>query len=221
MQLRHVVSAVLLAGAAPAVSAQSIGVSALASTLGLGGEVSFRPADAFGIRAGYMLFSLTHQDLVEGIRYNVAPRLRNAQLGADLHPFGGALRLSAGVVHARTRADGAAVLDGPVDVAGTTYQPSDVGQLDGLLYYEREWMPWTGVGLVGGGRVAVSFDIGVVFSGHPRVRLTAQGGTLSGPERAVLDQNVAAEQAEVQNAINREKLARYFPILSVGLRVRL
>lgn len=221
MPLRHVVCAVLMAGAAPVVSAQSIGVSALASTLGMGGELSLRASEGFGFRAGYLLFSLTHQDLVEGIRYDVTPRLRNAQFGADLHPFGGALRLSGGLVHARSRAVGEAVLDGPVDVGGATYQPADVGRLEGVLEYQRDWMPWAGLGVVGGGRVAVSFDVGVVFSGHPRVRLTSSGGTLSGAERDLLDQHVAAEEAELQGAITREKLARYFPIVSFGLRVRL
>ena len=48
-----------------------------------------------------------------------------------------------------------------------------------------------------------------------------RAGSLSGSEQAILDQNVAAEQAELQQAINDEKLAKYYPIVSLGLQIRL
>ncbi len=221
MRSRLFTCAALLAGAASPVAAQRATVSALASTLGLGGEVEFRPSASVGLRAGYLQFGLSRVDQVEGIQYDLRPQLQNVQLGLDLHPFGNGLRLSGGLLYARSHADGVAILTGPVDVGGTTYQPSEVGSLVGELRYRRRWMPWAGFGVAGGGRVSVSFDVGIVAAGHPEVALRSEGGSLSGPEQVVLNQNIAAEQAEVQRAIDAEPLAKYLPIVSLGLRFRL
>jgi hypothetical protein len=139
----------------------------------------------------------------------------------DFYPLGSGFRLSGGLVYNRSRVDGVGVLDQPVTVGGQTYQPEEVGELIGLARYDDDWMPWIGLGIAGGGRISVTFDVGVIFAGHPAVQLRTRGGTLSESEQAILDQNVAAEQAELQQAINDEKLAKYYPIVSLGLKIRL
>jgi hypothetical protein len=212
---------VLLTGLAAPLASQELAITPLASTLGLGAELSYRLRSPVAFRAGYLLLDFSREDDIEGIVYRVSPALRHARLGVDFYPLGSGFRLSGGLVHNRSRVDGVGVLDQPVTVGGQTYQPEGVGELIGLAHYDNDWMPWIGLGVAGGGRIAVTFDVGVVFAGHPAVQLRTQGGTLSGSEQAILDQNVAVEQAELQQAINDEKLAKYYPIISLGLKIRL
>jgi len=220
VRTRWIACLLLFTGVAP-VSAQGLGVSGVASTLGLGAELSYRTG-SLGFRGGYMLFNYSRNDqLVEGVRYDLKPKLRNAQLGLDVYPLGKVFRLSGGLAYAVSRAEGLGVLDQPIVVGGQSYQPSEVGELVGELRYDRKWMPWVGLGVASGGRVAVTFDVGVMFAGHPTVQLSASGGSLTGPERVVLDQNVAMEELELQQAIDDEKWAKYYPIVSLGLRFRL
>lgn len=218
MLLRAVLLAAVLA---PPLAAQEWAITPQVSTLGLGAEVSYRLRSPVGFRAGYLLLDFSREDDIEGIVYQVSPALRHARLGVDFYPLGSGFRLSGGLVHNRSRVDGVGVLDQPVTVGGQTYQPDEVGELIGLAHYDDDWMPWVGLGVAGGGRISVTFDMGVIFAGHPAVQLRAQGGTLSGSEQAILDQNVAAEQAELQQAINDEKLAQYYPIISLGLKIRI
>jgi hypothetical protein len=218
MLLRAVFLSVVLA---PSLAAQEWAITPQVSTLGLGAEVSYRLRSPVGFRAGYTLLDFNRTDDIEGIVYQVSPALRHAKLGVDFYPLGSGFRLSGGLVYNRSRVDGVGVLDQPVTVGGQTYQPEEVGELIGLARYDDDWMPWIGLGIAGGGRISVTFDVGVIFAGHPAVQLRTRGGTLSESEQAILDQNVAAEQAELQQAINDEKLAKYYPIVSLGLKIRL
>jgi hypothetical protein len=192
----------------------------VASTFGFGGELSVRLSQSVGLRGGYYLFSMTHSSDIEQIRYHLRPRLRHGAVALDLHPFHGWLRLTAGAVLSGSRADGRAVLNQPVEIGGRTYQPEEVGALLARAEYRRAVMPYAALGVAGAGRVTPTFDVGVAFSGYPDVRLTVHS-PLSGAERAELEANVAREEASLRQSIRERSWARFYPVVAIGLKVRL
>lgn len=199
---------------------QSPAVSAVASTFGFGGEVSFRLSRSFGVRGGYYMFSMDRSSDIEEVRYDLSPRFRNGAVALDVHPFGGAFRLSAGAVVSGSRADGRAVLNQPVEIGGRTYQPEDVGELLARAKYDRGVMPFLGLGVAGNGRVSPTFDVGVAFSGYPDVRLTVNS-PLTGAERAELDASVAQEEAQIRASIRERSWTRYYPVVALGIKLRM
>jgi hypothetical protein len=199
--------------------AQSVSVSAVASTFGVGGEASYRLSRSFGVRGGYYTFTMERVSDVEDVRYQITPRFRNGVVAADLFPFGGAFRLSAGAALTGTRADGLAELSGPIDLGGRTWEPEDVGQLLARADYPRRLMPFLGLGFAGNGRITPTFDLGLAFSGHPDVRLTVHS-PLTGAERAALDASVAEEEASIRQSIRDQSWARYYPVMALGLKLR-
>lgn len=193
--------------------------SAVASTLGLGAELTGRANPIVGLRGGYFLFGLNRDDVIEGIRYQLKPRLRNGTVMIDLHPGGGIFRLSGGLVFNSSRVDATGLFDGPVEIGGDVYTPAEVGELKGKASYKKSTMPYAGIGVAGNGRFSITVDLGVAFSGYPRVRLSADS-PLTGPELEALEQSLAAEEAQIQQEIESRSWAKYYPVFSIGFKVR-
>jgi hypothetical protein len=195
-----------------------VGISVRAGTLGAGGELSIRPSRYLGLRAGGHYFSTTRTATIEGIAYQVTPKLQNGTAIVDLHPFGSAFHLSGGMVWNSNQGSVAAELTGPITVGTQVYQPSEVGELTGQVRYQERHAPYAGLGFGGRGRISFLFDVGVVFSGFPQVSLTG-GSSLVGPAKVVFDQNVQQEVQQIQAEIESRKYLKYTPVVSFGLRV--
>lgn len=220
MVKRNAVALLGLTLALTSVSEAQLGLSVRAGTLGAGGELSLRPNRYLGVRVGGHYLSMTRSATIEGIAYDLTPRLQNGTAIVDLHPLGSALHLSGGLVWNSNRGTVVAQLTGPVTVGNATYQPADIGTLSGLVEYRTKYAPYAGLGLGGRGRISVLFDVGVVFSGFPQVSLTG-GSSLTGQAKVVFDQNVAAEVQQIQTEIESRKYLKYTPVVSLGLRVGL
>lgn len=204
----------------PSAGAQtSVSVAAKASTLGAGGELAVRLASLVAVRGGAQFFSFSRSSGIEGIDYDIRPRLRNGTILLDLHPFSGGLRITGGAVINRNRLDIVAVPTGPITIGNQTFQPDEIGRLDGRIRV-RKFSPYAGIGYVGQSSVAFSVDLGVAFHGTPQASLSGTS-PLTGPERAILDAEVARERDEIQQAINDESLAKFHPVLAFGLVIRL
>lgn len=217
VKLRALTTVGLLFGLGSVASAQ-VGISVRAGTLGVGGELSIRPNRYLGLRAGGNYLTLTRSATIEGIAYDVQPRLQNGTAVLDLHPLGSAFHLSGGMVWNSNQGSVVARLTGPVTIGPQTYQPSEIGSLSGVVKYQERYAPYAGLGFGGRGRVSLLFDLGVVFSGFPQVSLT--GATnLTGQARVVFDQNVQREVQEIQTQIESRKYLKYTPVVSLGLRV--
>jgi len=214
--------AVVLAVVVPTASAQGgfrPAVAAVASTFGFGAEGSL-DGRRIGVRVGYTYLGGPELEReVEGIRYTVEPRLRHARAVVDVYPFANGFRLSGGLVLNRARAHGVAVLTEPITIGNRTYQPSEVGQVRGEAFYQRDVMPFLGLGIVTGGRVGFLIDLGIGFAGRPAVDLVGETN-LTGAELQEFEQNIAREETEISQAIADEPLAKFYPILAIGLRFR-
>jgi len=189
------------------------------STLGIGGELSGRSNPVIGLRGGYFLFGLSHQREIQGIAYDVKPRLRNGTVMLDLFPGGGLFRVSGGVIFSGSRVDAKGVLAGPVTIGDQTYQPADVGGLNGKATYQHGVIPYAGIGFSSQARFTVTVDLGVGFSGYPRVELTADS-PLTGTELQQLEASLAQEQAQIQQGIESHSWAKFYPVVSLGFKFR-
>jgi len=195
----------------------AVGVSF--STLGIAPELSLHVSPQFGLRAGVHYLRLTFDDELEGVSYQFRPRWLNLTALADVHPFSNAFRLSGGLVVWQTKADADGLLAGPVEIGNTIYQPSEVGALVGAADYSRSLVPMFGLGFAGRGRFAVTFDLGVVVTGRPDVSLSVDS-PLTGAALAQLEADVAAEEAEIRQSIEDESLTRFYPVISLGFKLR-
>ncbi|MBA3556160.1 MAG: hypothetical protein H0W29_15570 [Gemmatimonadales bacterium] len=193
-------------------------------TLGGGAEAAVGLTSRLAVRTSINYFSLSQDEDIQGIAYNVTPRLLSVPLLLDLHPGAGSFRLSAGVVFNRNRAAGDGRVDGSVFIGENQYTSAEVQALRGEVAFKRV-APFAGLGfdnsLFGGGRVAFSFELGVMFHGHPRAGLTGRT-TLAGAERDRFDSDLRAEEREIQDEIDDLPGAiDYYPVLGFGLKYRL
>jgi hypothetical protein len=99
MKRTAVVLAALLTLALPAAASAQLSVGARAGTVGLGGEVSYGLTRLLAIRGGIGFVPYTYQDEFEQVDYEIAFPDRIWNVGVDLYPTGGGLRISAGLLH--------------------------------------------------------------------------------------------------------------------------
>jgi hypothetical protein len=62
--------------------------------------------------------------------------------------------------------------------------------------------------------------VGVVFAGYPVVDLAADS-PLTGSALDQLEQNLQAEEAEIEAEIRTKTWAKYYPVVSLGVKLRL
>jgi hypothetical protein len=196
-----------------------------AGTLGFGAETAVGISRHLSVRAGLNRFHLTRDQAIEGITYEMTPRLQSVTALVDLHPFGSAFRLTSGIVLNRNGGDLAAKLgDGDALTIGDhQYGRSEIESLRGSIGFKRS-APYAGLGfdnaLRGTSRVSMSLDLGVMFHGHPQATLTAQS-RLTGTERTAFDRDVRLEAAEIQDRIDSlPRFIDFYPVVALGLKVR-
>jgi hypothetical protein len=193
------------------------GVAARASTLGIGVEASYRINRNLGVRAGGNYLQFSRDATIEDIDYTATPHFKNATLILDVFPMGGAFHLSGGLLFNGNEGTLTARLNQNIDIGGTTYTPDEVGSLLGTVDF-RSTAPYLGLGFAGRGRVALLFDLGVGFTGTPRVDLIGQT-PLTGAAKAQFDANVAQELAEVRADIEDRSYLKLHPVLSLGVKI--
>ncbi|HKK02369.1 MAG TPA: hypothetical protein VKA17_00465 [Gammaproteobacteria bacterium] len=192
-------------------SAEGFALGAKAGTTGLGLEGTWGLSQSVNLRGGYYFFDYSTELEESGVDYDGDLELQNAALFVDWHPFQGGFRLSAGGVQTGNEFLGFA--DGDVEVGGNTY----TAVLDAKVGWST-FAPYLGLGFgnaVRSGRWSFAFDLGVMFTGTPSVRLE---GTVNDPVlQAQFEQDVAQEEAELREEL---KDAKYFPVLSLGVAYR-
>ncbi len=208
----------VIAMASPAAAQWEVGVRG--STLGIGAEVGYRLAPRLGLRAGANLFSMTRDEEVEGIDYELKPDLKSFTGLVDLYPFAKVLHFTGGMVLNQNTAAAVAVIGQTIEIGNRTYSNTQIQSLRGDLEWSKSMAPYLGFGLNSGGRIGIAFEAGIVFSGTPTVGLTAVT-TLTGPEKVQFDQAVLDEEAEVRDWIDEnERYTKYYPVVALGIRVR-
>lgn len=193
---------------------QAIGLKA--GALGLGVEYTRRFTERLAFRAGLNGSQIGFDSEESGIDYAFDFVWDSIALGVDFHPTKKPLRLSVGLLRNDNRLEASARLSGNVDIGGTIYTPTEVGTLTGRVDFAGT-APYAGVGWDwsrNSRRIGVSFDIGIVSQGNPRVTLIPTGTLIGDP---IFQADIATEEAELQSDLDGFDL---MPFATVGLIFR-
>lgn len=190
---------------------QPLSLTAEAGTTGLGGSLSWRFSDHLGIRGGANYFSYDHSDEVEGIKYDANLRLQSFPLGIDLYPSkSSSLRITIGALLNQNRLSGKVPPGTTVDINGTPYTTDLTMEAK-----QQEFSPFISIGgniyFDSKKHVALGLELGVAYTGSPDVTLTH-----SGPPNPVLDADIEAERAQIEE---KAKDFKYYPIVKIGVTV--
>jgi hypothetical protein len=222
MKKSAVALAALLALAVPAVGSAQLSVGARAGTMGLGGEVSFGLGRMLALRGGIGFVPYTYNDAFEGVNYEVTAPERIWNVGVDVYPLGGGLRLSAGVLN-RPSIDLEANGQQSATIGGRQY----TGNLDiqGSLTNEKETAPYAtiGFGRASGRGVGFFVDVGAAFVGEGEINLTGScTETTTGQPCPEFDQRLQQEEDEANAQLDDfGSFVKVHPILQIGIRIGL
>ena len=162
---------------------------------------------------GAEYFTISHSISTGGVDYHGTFNPESYALLADLYPFDFGLRVTAGGMVNRNQISLSAVPSGPTSIGNAVYTPAQIGRLDGSVTF-RDLAPYAGIGYTSGrGRRGwgIISDVGVMFSGPPRVGLVASG-PISNVQSFVDD--LERERADVQDKI---KIVKYYPVVKLGI----
>jgi hypothetical protein len=202
-KVRHALCAIVVwvGGGHAAAHAEGHAIAAKAGFLGLGVEYAYSFHERFGVRVGWNGSKLGFDAEESGIRYDFDLVWDSLSVAFDFHPTRGPLRVSGGVLRNDNRLEAVARTSDGYTIGGTTYAPDEIGTLSGRVEFD-DTAPFVGVGWDWSRqrqRFGVSFDIGVVKQGAPRVALSADGAIAGDP---AFSSDIAAEQAELEQSLD-------------------
>lgn len=161
--------------------AQSIAVSAHASTFGPGAAATVAIGSKVNVRTSVSYLPFTHSGVMQDevdVRYDVTGQLAAINLFLDWHPFGNAFRLSTGAVYDRSYGKGQAQPTESYTLQGKTFSPEQLGDVDAKISFANSVHPYVGIGLgnaVRGSRMDVFIDFGAMYIHRPDVKMEGSG----------------------------------------------
>ena len=201
----------------PAKQPAGIGVSTRVGTLGIGVDVAKSITPQLNGRLGFNFGNVNTNRTDSGINYDAQLNLSSVQLFGDYYPFSSSgFRVTGGLLAQNNRfaVTSKPSVGGTYTIANTLYQTSDVGTLTGEYKYANSIAPYIGIGIGKSTSEGLGFnaDLGVMFTGSPRVSLTASNPTFNNNSitRAQLDN-------QVRQTENDLKGFSVYPVLSIGL----
>jgi hypothetical protein len=170
---------------------------------------------------GYTGYDYTVKDIESGdVSLDGTAELGGVQALLDWYPLGGRFRISAGLMENAKVTATAKPTASTYTFDGMTYSTADVAQARGTARFDS-MAPYLGVGfgraLSSTGRFAFTADVGVAFTGAADVKLDVTCTQSAAALCAQIQDDVAAEQAELQADADDFK---YWPVVSVGLSYR-
>jgi hypothetical protein len=227
-QVRHrwriaLASGVLwVVGCTEALAGPAAGVTL--GTTGLGADVNIPILPILGVRVGYSGFVYHHD--IDQTDVDYAGRLRFSEASGllDWYVLTGSFHLTAGIYAGNTRVDvNGRPHDGTYTINGTPYTAAQVGSLSGQLKFGNSVKPYVGLGWGNpfrGGPLTFSVDLGAIYGGTPSVSLSAQCGVAAPPGSAECTRaqnSLAGERAQLASDVT---VARWYPVLSLGVSLR-
>lgn len=208
----------LVLGAAPAMAQNAdagthVRAAVTAGTLGIGPELGIRFNDHLGIRAGAGFLTANGSFESEDEEYDAKLRLRSFGGMVDVHPFGGAFRLSAGARINRNRADAVLTPNGDVTIGEEDYTAAEVGRISGRGT-PKKFAPALTLGWAGKNRRGFYFgtELGVLFQGALRIAPLQSTGTLR--DDPAFQAALERERVSLQKDVDKVKV---WPIVQLAL----
>jgi hypothetical protein len=192
----------------------AIGIKA--GALGLGVEYTRNLSDRWAIRGGINGSQLGFDGQESGIDYQFDFLWDSLSIGVDLHPFKSPFRLTAGILRNDNGLNGESRPTSNVTIGNTSYSPAQVGVLTSTVGF-KQTAPFLGLGWDWSRKrrhFGMSFDMGVLDQGSPRVTLRGSGTLLGDP---AFQQDIAREEAQLRDSLSDLDL---LPYLTVGFVIR-
>lgn len=208
---------------APAATESGRGVisaAVTAGTLGIGPEVGFRFSDHVGVRGSATFLGISSDFDSDDITYRGKLKLKSFGAMVDVHPFGGAFRVSAGARINRNRVNVSATPNadstGTVTVGDEEFTAAQVGTLTGRATVKKV-SPALTLGWAGKNRPGFFFlaEGGVLFQGAARLRDFRASGSAS--SSAQFNAALERERRDLQDDVDKVKV---YPILQFGIGYR-
>ncbi|MGA9777881.1 MAG: hypothetical protein WBS33_06380 [Verrucomicrobiia bacterium] len=186
---------------------QPLTIGAEVGTTGFGGAANWRFSHHFGIGGAFDYFSYSYNGNIQGNNYDAKLRLMSEPITLDWYPWRNhSFHVSAGVALNQNHLTGTAT-GNDIDLNGTTYSGTldlDIKQqavdpyvaIGGNLYFDK------------GHHVSLGSELGVMYTGDPRVSLTANTSPPANPV------DVQAEQDQIRHYARD---AEFWPVLKVSL----
>lgn len=194
-----------------------IGVTAKVGTLGVGIDASKSFTPQLNGRLGVNFGNIGLNRTDSGIDYDARLNLSSEQLFGDYYPSSNStFRITGGIIaqNNRVAVTSRPSSNGSYTIAGNQYAASTVGTLNGEYAYGNSIAPYVGIGIGKSTSEGLGFnaDLGLMFTGSPKVSLNASNPTFNNNPvtRAQLDSQ--ARQTE-----NDLRGFNIYPVLSVGV----
>jgi hypothetical protein len=201
------------------VAAGRVALSVEGGTLGWGASGWYSFNNSFSGSVGYNGLDYSHDVTTSDVDYSGDLKLQNVPVMLGWHPFKGTFRVVAGVVFGDNKGTLVARPKGnqTYTINHTTYTSAQVGNLLGTADLGDDVAPYAGIGwsklpLKKG--FGVFADLGVMFSGSPKVALNATGPIANDP---TFKSNLAAEVNKVNDEID---LVKVYPVIRFGFMYR-
>ncbi len=193
--------------------AQGAGIAFHVGTLGVGADIATAFGSHVGLRSGFNFFPTDIDRTVSDVSYQIDFASPTFTLVLDLYLVG-PLRLSGGGVFSPDDIVLRGESAGSVDINGTSYPASQVGELDGTIV-TNEVSPYAGIGFGNPGRGKFGFflDLGVAFHGTPVFALEADGPLSS---NLAFRADLAAEQQSIQDDLTNIIV---YPVATIGFSI--
>lgn len=211
---------------------RAITVGGEAGTTGLGGSVSWRFSDNFGIRGGVNYFSYDTEEFTyttkpnggasQDQKYDVTLRLLSEPIALDFYPSAkSAFRVSVGVLVNQNRFEAtvknSSVVNSTFTFNGVDYLQSAVGDFD-MEVEQQTLSPYLSIGtsfyLTKSKRWALSGELGVAYTGSPKVSLSAPNHDPALDLTPNFSDDVSGEEAKIEKDAEDYK---FYPIVKIGV----
>jgi hypothetical protein len=193
-----------------------LGVSTGIGTLGIGVNVAKSLTPQLNGRLGFNFGKLDASRNDSGISYDSQLNLSSVQLFGDYYPFrSSGFRVTGGLVaQNNTFSVTSKPSNGNYTIDNTQYSASAVGSLTGEYKYANSIAPYVGIGIGKSTSDGFGFnaDLGVMFTGAPKVSLNASNPTFNNNPitRTQLDNQVRQTESDLKGF-------NVYPVISVGL----
>ena len=185
-----------------------------AGTLGVGGEVAWRPIEWLDVRAGVNFYDYDDTADYAGITYDGTLALDNYYLTGNLRFPLSPFRLTAGIYQNNNEIQLVSqdMAGFPIGNNPIPYTPVEVGTLTGVAGFDS-MSPYFGAGFDFDvmDRLGLSLDFGVLLQGSPTVAMRADGTLANDPAfLADLNDEIALVTDEMSDL-------KAYPVVSLGV----
>jgi hypothetical protein len=196
---------ILMAGAARAENQE---LAAKIGAFGLGVEYGRAINDRITLRLGLNGGGFGFGAEESGISYDFDVSWESLSATVDFHPTRTAFRITGGLLRNDNTLDAVSRVSSDVLVGGNVYTSAEVGTLTARTSFPGT-APFAGVGWDWSKSkrfFGLSFDLGLLDQGAPKVSLTADGGLVADSQFAG---DLATEQAELKDSLKHFGLVPY------------